>query len=110
MCFFTKYTLFAEKNVFIGKKRFFTEKNKNENVKNIYFSLEIYFYTENVCVIDSAKKNFLIIKKYLLKRRCELNNLLLKVPETFSLWYSLNQLFPKNINKLLEKIYEDIYS
>ena len=32
--FFTKYTLFAEKNVFICKEKF-TEKNINENVKNI---------------------------------------------------------------------------
>ena len=45
--FLTKYTLLAEKNVFIWKKKFyieifllkktfFTEKNINENVKNIY--------------------------------------------------------------------------
>ena len=61
--FFTKYTLFAEKNVFIWKKKFyieifllkktfFTEKNINENVKNIYLISEIYFYTENVCVTN----------------------------------------------------------
>ena len=61
--FFTKYTLFAEKNVFIWKKSFilkifllkktfFTEKNINENVKNIYLISEIYFYTENVCVTN----------------------------------------------------------
>ena len=60
---FTKYTLFAEKNVFIWKKSFilkifllkktfFTEKNINENVKNIYLISEIYFYTENVCVTN----------------------------------------------------------
>ena len=59
--FFIKYTLFAEKNVFKWKKRFirknflskkpfFTEKNINENVKNINLISEIYFYTENVCV------------------------------------------------------------
>ena len=59
--FYTKYTLFAEKNVFIWKKSIimkifllrktiFTEKNINEDVKNIYFISKIYFYTENVCV------------------------------------------------------------
>ena len=47
--FFAKYTLFAEKNVFIWKKTFLTEKNINENVKNIYLISETYFYTENVC-------------------------------------------------------------
>ena len=52
--FFTKYTLFAEKNVFIWKKSFilkifllkktfFTEKNINENVKNMYLISKIYF-------------------------------------------------------------------
>ena len=61
--FLTKYTLFAEKKKFIWKnssitKNFFTEKNafteKNitENVKNIYLTSEIYYYTENVCVSD----------------------------------------------------------
>ena len=50
--FFTKYTLFPEKNVFIWKKTFFTEKNINENVKNVYLISEIYFYTENVCVAN----------------------------------------------------------
>ena len=50
---FTKYTLFAEKNVFIWKKKtFYTEKNVNENVKNIYIISEIYFYAENVCVAN----------------------------------------------------------
>ena len=63
---FTKYTLFAEKNVFIWKKKFyieifllkktfFTEKNINENVKiYIYIDLnwEIYFYAEYVCVTN----------------------------------------------------------
>ena len=62
--FFTKYTLFPEKNVFIWKKSFtmknffnekiffFTEKNINENVKNIYLISKIYFYTENICVTN----------------------------------------------------------
>ena len=32
------------------KKLFLTEKNINENVKNIYLISKIYFYKENVCV------------------------------------------------------------
>ena len=40
------------KNIFYWKKLFFTEKNINENVKNTYLILEIYFYTENVCVTN----------------------------------------------------------
>ena len=61
--FFRKYTLFAEKNIFIKKKSFlwkyillgkplFTEKNINENVQNLYLISEIHFYTENVCVTN----------------------------------------------------------
>ena len=67
----------------------------------MYLISEIYFYTENVCVTNKIKiflkyifilqKNFfLIIKIYLLKLRCELNNLVLKVLEAANLWYSLN--------------------
>ena len=48
---FTKYTLFAEKNAFIWKKKFI-EKNINKNVKKIYPISEIYFYTENVGVTN----------------------------------------------------------
>ena len=43
--------LYNEKN-FLLKKTFFTEKNINENVKNIYLISKIYFYTENVCVTN----------------------------------------------------------
>ena len=32
-----------------GKKKFLTEKNINENVKNVCLISETYFYTENVC-------------------------------------------------------------
>ena len=39
---FTKYVLFAEKNIFYTK-------NKKTYVK-IYIKCKIYFYTENVCV------------------------------------------------------------
>ena len=67
----------------------------------MYLISEIYFYTENVCVTNKIKiflkyifilqKNFfLIIKIYLLKLRCELNNLVRKVSEAANLWYSLN--------------------
>ena len=65
----------------------------------MYLISEIYFYTENVCVTNKIKiflkyifilqKNFfLIIKIYLLKLRCELNNLVLNVLEAVNLWYS----------------------
>ena len=65
----------------------------------MYLISEIYFYTENVCVTNKIKiflkyifilqKNFfLIINIYLLKLRCELNNLVLNVLEAVNLWYS----------------------
>ena len=50
--FFPKYTLFAEKKCVYMQKTFFTEKNINENLKNIYLISEIYFYTKNVCVTN----------------------------------------------------------
>ena len=34
---------------FLPGKPFFTVKNINENVKNMYLIRKIYFYTENVC-------------------------------------------------------------
>ena len=34
------------------EQNFFTEKNINENVKNIYLISEICFYTRNVCVTN----------------------------------------------------------
>ena len=37
---------------FLLKKKFFTEKNINENVKNIYLISKIYIYTENICVTN----------------------------------------------------------
>ena len=40
-----------EKSVLL-KKTFFTQKNINENVKNIYVISETYFYKENVCVTN----------------------------------------------------------
>ena len=40
---------------------------------------------------------FFIIKNiFVIKHRCELNKLVLKVSEVLSLWYSLNQLFPNH--------------
>ena len=47
---FTKYTLFAEKNVFIWKKIFFIEKNINENVKK-YISFQKYIFTQKMFVL-----------------------------------------------------------
>ena len=43
---------FINENIFVLKNTFFTEKNINENVKNIYLISEIYFFTENVCVTN----------------------------------------------------------
>ena len=40
------------KYMFFTEKKLFTEKNINENVKNIYLISKIYFYTENVCVTN----------------------------------------------------------
>ena len=104
--FFTKYTLFEEKSFhmekkFYDEKAFFTEKSINENAKNIYLISEIYFYRKNVCVTNKIsiflkyifilqKKLFFDHKKYVLKRHCELSNLVLKVSEAGNLWYSLN--------------------
>ena len=66
--FFTKYTLFAEKNNYIWKKKFyidfflFTEKASfTENEKNIYLIWEIFFYPENI--YSFCKKNFFLIIK-----------------------------------------------
>ena len=41
------------KKFYNEKKTFFTEKNINENVKNIYLISKIYFYIENVCVTNN---------------------------------------------------------
>ena len=49
-----------------GKKKFFIEKNINENVKKIYLISEIYFDTENVCVTNKISmflKNIFILQK-----------------------------------------------
>ena len=43
---------FYNEKCFYGKKTFFTDKNINENVKNTYVISKIYFYTENICVIN----------------------------------------------------------
>ena len=43
---------YFQKKMFLPGKKLFTEKNINENVKNIYLISEIYFYTENVCVTN----------------------------------------------------------
>ena len=70
--FFTKYTLFAEKNVFIWKKKII-EKNINENVKK-YISFQKYIFTQKMFVlqikykfffIHSAKKKIFDHKKYI---------------------------------------------
>ena len=86
---------------FYKKKTFFTEKNINENVKNIYISFQKYIFTQKMFVLQIkyksfsniysfCKKRFFDHKKYLLKLCCELNNLVFKVSEAANLWYSLN--------------------
>ena len=47
-------------------------------------------YKSFVNIYSFCKKNYFDHKKYLLKLRCELNNLFLRVSETANLWYSLN--------------------
>ena len=63
--FFTKYTLFVEKNEFYLEKKnyidFFLQK-----MKKIYVSFEKYFFIQKI-YIYSAKKNFLIIKNIFVK-------------------------------------------
>ena len=51
-CFYMEKKKVLYWKLFLLKKTFFTEKNINENVKNIYLISEIYFYTENVCVTN----------------------------------------------------------
>ena len=74
----TKYTLLAEKNVFIWKKKFyieifllkktfFTEKNINENVK-IYISFEKYIFMQKMFVLQIKYKSFLNIYSFCKKK------------------------------------------
>ena len=49
---FYKIHLSWRKKCFYKQENFFTEKNINGNVKNIYPISEIYFDTENVCVTN----------------------------------------------------------
>ena len=53
---FTKYTFFAEKNVYIWKKKFYNEvfslKKTFFNREKLYLISEIYFYTENTCITN----------------------------------------------------------
>ena len=47
--------MFAFQKIYnLENKTFFTEKNKNENAKNIYLISDIIFYTENVCVTNKT--------------------------------------------------------
>ena len=100
--FFTKYTLFKEKDLlgkkfynekfFYWKKTFFYRgRYKWKCKKYIYIIPKIYFYTENVKfflnIYSFCKKNF-YPKKYLLRLRWELNTLVLKVLEEANQWYS----------------------
>ena len=49
---------YLQKNVFIWKKTFFTEKNINENVK-IYISSQKYIFTDKMFVLQIKHKSFL---------------------------------------------------
>ena len=81
------------RKIFLLKKIFFGEKNTSENVK-IYISFEKYIFMQKMFVLQikykfflniysfCKKKFFLIRKINLLKLRCELNNLVLKVSES----------------------------
>ena len=66
-----------------------------------YISFQKYIFTQKmfmllikyksfVNIYSFCKKNYFGYKKYLLKLRCELNNLFLRVLEIANLWYSLN--------------------
>ena len=73
--FFTKYTLFAEKNVFIWKKNFFDRKKyKWKCKKYISHFRNIFLYRKCLLQIKSflntysfCKKKFLIIKNVFVK-------------------------------------------
>ena len=52
ICFFYKIYVICRKKMFLCGKKNFIAKNVNENVKKIHLISEIYFYTENVCVIN----------------------------------------------------------
>ena len=66
--FLTKYTLFAEKMILYGKKKFYienfcTEKNffYREKCKSIYISFEIYIVMQKMFVLQIKYKSFLNI-------------------------------------------------
>ena len=76
---FTKYTFFAEKNVFILKKKFYNEEifslKKTFFTEKNYISFQKYIFTQKILVLqikyesflNSAKKHFLIIKNIFVK-------------------------------------------
>ena len=69
ICVFYKIYIICRKKCFYREKKFYIEKFfywKNlyiekyiyENAKNIYLIWEIYFYTENICVLQMKYKSF----------------------------------------------------
>ena len=66
-CFFTKYTLFAEKNVFLYGKKKFVEKNINENVKK-NISFQKYIFTQKMFVLHPKYKSSLNIYSFCKKK------------------------------------------
>ena len=88
-----KYTLFAEKNVFIWKKSFimkmfFTEKNffyrekYKWKCKNIYISFEKYIFMQKMFVLQIKYKSFLNIYSFCKKKFLIIKNIFVKT----SLW------------------------
>ena len=69
--FFTKCTLFAEKNNFIRKKKFilifFSGKAFFTENKTTYISFEKYFFIQKIYIHSAKKKMFLIIKNIFVK-------------------------------------------
>ena len=97
-CFHKEKKFYIE-NFFYWKKTFFTEKDINENVyiyiyhlRNVFLCRKClcYKYKSFLNIHSFCKKNCCYHKKCLLKLRCELNNLVLKLSEAPSRWYSLN--------------------
>ena len=81
--FFTKYTLFAEK-MFLYEKKFYieklflTDKNINENVKNIYLSFEKYIFMQKMFALQIKYKSLLNIYSFCKKNVLITKNIIVK--------------------------------
>ena len=85
---FYKIYIVCRKNVFIWKKRFyieklfFTDKNINENVKNIYLSFEKYIFMQKMFALQIKYKSLLNIYSFCKKNVLITKNIIVKT----SLW------------------------